>query len=123
MKLHYLHTGNSLRVLVLVRDSRRVELHVRCVADETWTLVVLAGDPARQPGRSKCQGPYRSATAAEAALRFSARTLLEQGYTVERAVHPIWAVHAQRLARAIRDSREANAGVYRFDSDQHEPIW
>jgi hypothetical protein len=123
MKLHYLHTGESLRILVMGRDSKRIELHVRPVGESVWALVALSGDPSRQPGRNKCQGPYQSAQEAEGAMRAIAQALLEQGFTVERAVHPIWAVQAQRLARAIRDGREANTGDYLFDPDQHEPLW
>lgn len=123
MKLHYLHTGGSLRVLVMLKDARRVELHVRSTGEESWALVALAGDPARQPERRKCQGPFQTSAQAEGALRAIAQSLLEQGYTVERAVHSIWAVHAQGLARAIREGRDANAGAYLFDPDQHEPIW
>lgn len=123
MKLHYLHTGESLRVLVMVRDERRVELHVKPIGEDTWALVALAGDPGYQPARHKCQGPYHDPAQAEAALRAVAVALLEQGYRVVREVHAIWTVQAQKVARAIRDRREANAGDYVFDPDQHEPIW
>lgn len=103
----------------MVRNARRVELHVRPVGEENWALVVLAGDPPHQPGRHKCQGPYQSTLKAERALRIMVQALLEQGFSVERADHPIWAVHAQRLARAMRDGREVDAGDYLFDPD-HE---
>lgn len=122
MKLHYLHTGESLRVLVMQREARRVELHVRPLGPENWAMVALMGDPPEQPGRHRCQGPFQDAQAAERALRSMVQTLLVQGFSVERAVHPIWAVQAQRLARAIRDGGNVDVGDFLFDPDAHEPL-
>lgn len=65
MKLHYLHTGESVRVLVLLQDAKRIELHVRPGGEEAWVLVALVGEPPEQPGRNKCQGPYPRSHQAE----------------------------------------------------------
>ena len=120
MKLHYFHGPGPLRGLIMARDGRRVELFIKAIDEDAFALVALAGTPAQQPDRSKCQGPYRNAPQAEAALRGIAGALLEQDYRMERQ-HPIWSVQAQRLARQIRDDRNRNAGDYAFDPEQ--PIW
>lgn len=111
-----------MRVLVLLQDATRIELHVRTGGEEAWVLVALVGQPPEQPGRSKCQGPYRRSHQAEDALRCAARRLLAQGFTVERAVHPIWAVQAQRLARFIREHGKVPTGVCQDDPDPHDPL-
>lgn len=122
MKLHYFHGPGPLRALILGRDDRRVELYIKQVGDDAFALVALAGARTQHPDRTKCQGPFRSAPQAEAALRGIAGSLLSQNYQMERQ-HPIWSVQAQRLARRIREERGANVGDYQFDPDQHEPIW
>jgi len=124
MKLHYLHTvDGTLRVLVLYRAGHRIELYIKSVDDGIWALVALAGDTDSQPARNKCQGPYHSADQAEAAVRGIGASLLSQGYRVENASNPRWPLPAQRLAREIRDGRQAHAGNYEFDPEQHEPLW
>jgi len=119
MKLRYFHGPGPLRGLIMTRDSRRVELYIKQIDDEAYALVALAGEPQHQPDRSKCQGPYRTAPQAEAALRGIAGSLLEKDYAMARH-HPIWAVQAQRLARQIRDERRA--GECAFEGDQSDPI-
>ncbi|MFE8070033.1 hypothetical protein QQM79_03150 [Marinobacteraceae bacterium S3BR75-40.1] len=123
MKLHYLHTSDRLRSLVLSDDRQRIELHIKPLDDDHWALVALAGKPDDQPGRVKCQGPYHRAEQAEAALRGIAASLIEQGYQVSTRLHAVWTIAAQRHANAIREGREAHSGDYAFDPDQHEPLW
>lgn len=123
MKLHYFSVGSPLRALVMRRDDRRIELHVKPVGEEIWALVLLSGPATGQPERHKCQGPYRSAAQAEAALRGVAGSLLAQSYDPEPKAHVVWSVNAQRHARTIRRDRDAGEGGYAFDPDQHEPLW
>ena len=123
MKLHYFSGRSPLRALVMKRGERRIELHVKPVGEETWALVALSGTNHGQPERHKCQGPYKSASQAEAALRGVAGSLLAQSYEPAPKAHAVWTVNAQRHARTIRRDRDANAGVYVFDPDQHEPLW
>lgn len=122
MKLHYFHGRSPLRVLVMTRRERRVELHIKSVGDEVWALVAMSGPDEQQPERHRCQGPYHSAGQAEAALRGVAGALLGQSYEARPEDHAVWSVTAQRLARTIRRDRDANTGSYQFDPDQHEPI-
>lgn len=121
MNLHYLHTGESLRALVMVRDNARAELHVRPIGDG-WVLVVVAGHPQCQPARHHWQGPYPNSKGAESALRSTVQAMLGRGFRVERALHSIWTVQAQRLARAVRDGHEPEAGREAFDPDSPEPL-
>ncbi len=120
MKLRYFHGPGPLRGLIMTRDSRRVELYIKQIDDESYALVALAGEPHRQPDRSKCQGPFQTAPQAEAALRGIAGSLLQRDYTMARH-HPIWGVQAQRLARRIRNERGAGECVF-GEEDQSEPI-
>lgn len=122
MKLHYLHTADQLRSLVLSDSRRRIELHIKPVDEELWVLVALAGDPEMQPERAKCQGPYHDARQAEGALRGIAAALIEQGYDVVAKSHPVWTICAQRHAREVREGRELHSGQYSFDPDQLEPL-
>ncbi|WP_166266730.1 hypothetical protein [Marinobacter caseinilyticus] len=122
MKLHYFHGRSPLRVLVMTRRERRVELHIKNVGDDIWALVAMSGPDEHQPERHRCQGPYHTAAQAEAALRGVAGALLGESYEARPEHHVVWSVTAQRLARSIRRDRDANAGDYRFDPDQHEPI-
>lgn len=119
MKLRYFHGPGPLRGLIMIRDSRRVELYIKEIDDETYALVALAGEPHRQPDRSKCQGIYPTAPQAEIALRGIADSLLEKDYSMARH-NPIWGVQAQRLARRIRNGR--CAGDFVLEGDQSEPI-
>lgn len=122
MKLHYFHGRAPLRALVLTRRERRIELHIKNVGGGIWALVAMSGPDDHQPERHRCQGPYRSASQAEAALRGVAGSLLGESYEAQPEAHPVWTVAAQRLARTIREDRDASEGGYRFDPDQHEPI-
>ncbi len=121
MKLHYFHGRGPLRSLVLMRQQRRVELHVKKVDAEIWSLVVMAGSAGGQPDTTRCQGPYRSIERAESVLRGVAGALLGEGYEPRPEETSVWAVGAQRLARDIRRQADANAGRYVFDPDQYEP--
>ncbi|WP_404365469.1 hypothetical protein [Marinobacter sp.] len=123
MKLHYFHGRGPLRALVMTRDERRVELHIKNVGEDIWALVAMGGPAVQQPERHRCQGPYHSASQAEAALRGVAGSLLGAGFEARPEIHVVWSVVAQRLARSIRNDRDASEGDYRFDPDQHEPIW
>lgn len=123
MKLHYFHGRGPLRALVMTRRDRRVELHIKNVGDGVWCLVAMSGPAAQHPERHRCQGPYHSAGQAEAALRGVAGALLGESYEAHPESHVVWSVVAQRLARSIRENRDANEGNYQFDPDQHEPIW
>ena len=123
MKLHYFHGRGPLRTLVLTRRERRVELHIKSVGGDTWALVAMSGPAVQHPERHRCQGPYHSAAQAEAALRGVAGALLGESYEAHPESHVVWSVVAQRLARSIREDRDANEGNYHFDPDQHEPIW
>ncbi len=122
MKLHYFHGRSPLRVLVLARRERRVELHIKNIGEDIWALVAMSGADEHPPERHSCQGPYHSAAQAEAALRAVAGTLLGESYDARPADHVVWSVVAQRLARSIRRDRDASTGNYQFDPDQHEPI-
>lgn len=122
MKLHYFHGPGPLRTLVLSRQDRRVELHLKKVGDETWALVALTGARSGQPDRSRCQGPYPTPERAESALRSIIGSLLESGYQPLRQEPVIWSVMAQRLARGLRDGPVSSPGKYLFDPDQYEPI-
>lgn len=119
MKLRYFHGPGPLRGLIMIRDSRRVELFIKQIDDESYALVALAGEAHRQPDRSKCQGIYPTAPQAEVALRGIADSLLEKDYSMARH-HPIWSVQAQRLARRIRHGR--CVGDFAAEEDQSEPI-
>jgi hypothetical protein len=122
MKLHYFHGRGPLRALVMTRDDRRVELHIKNLDDDIWTLVAMSGATAHQPDRLRCQGPYRSAAQAEAMLRGVAGSLLGKNYQAKPEAHVVWSVAAQRIARGIRRDRDGQSGHYRFDSDRCEPI-
>lgn len=122
MKLHYFHGRGPLRVLVMSRDERRVELHIKSLGDDTWALVAMIGSKTHQPERHQCQGPYRSVAQAEAMLRGVAGSLLGKRYQAEPEAHVVWSVVAQRIARRIRQDRDAYPGGYRFAPEQHEPI-
>lgn len=122
MKLHYFHGRGPLRVLVMTRQERRVELHIKPVGEQTWALVAMAGEGEHQPERHRCHGPYRSIAQAEAALRQVAGSLLESGYQAQPESHVVWSVRAQRLARDIRRDRDAHEGKSPFDPDPHEPL-
>ncbi|MAA64545.1 MAG: hypothetical protein CL581_07195 [Alteromonadaceae bacterium] len=123
MKLHYFNGKSPLRALVLQRDGRRIELHVKPVGEDTWALVALSGPDNGQPEWHKCQGPYRSASQAESALRGVAGSLLAKSYDPAPSLHVVWTVSAQRHARTIRRDRDASEGHYIFDPEQHEPLW
>lgn len=123
MKLHYFHGRSPLRHLVLSREGWRIELHVKPVGEDVWALVALSGAQDSQPQRRKCQGPYHSASQAEAALRGVAGSLMGDAFTPNPHTHAVWSVQAQREARTIRKGRSENAGDYAFDPDQHEPLW
>ncbi|MDX1634858.1 MAG: hypothetical protein R3280_09490 [Marinobacter sp.] len=122
MKLHYFHGRGPLRALVMTRRERRVELHIKQVGEGIWALVAMAGPDEHQPERHRCQGPYKSATQAEAALRGVAGSLLETGYEAQSGSHVVWSVTAQRLARGIRRDRDTGEGSSPFDPDPHEPL-
>ncbi len=126
MKLHYFHGRGPLRALVLIRQRRRLELHIKPVGEQAWALVAMSGEGEHQPDRQRCQGPYRSIAQAEAALRGAAGALLETGYQAQPDSHVVWSVVAQRLARGIRQDRDTNEGRYqcepgRFDPGQFDP--
>ncbi|SFR80912.1 hypothetical protein SAMN05216203_3127 [Marinobacter daqiaonensis] len=121
MKLHYFHGRSPLRSLVLTLDHRRVELHVKKVDSDVWSLVAMIGSEQGHPDTSRCQGPYRSQEKAEAALRSATGSLLEKGYEPRRDMTPQWSVCAQRMARDIREQGKANSGQYVFDSGLFEP--
>lgn len=123
MKLHYFHGRGPLRALVMTRGERRVELHIKPVGEDVWALVAMSGEDEHQPERHRCQGPYTSATQAEAALKGMAGSLLEAGYEAQPESHVVWSVMAQRLARDIRQDRKGREGNSPFDPDQHEPLW
>lgn len=122
MKLHYFHGPGPLRTLVLRKESRRVELHLKKVGDDIWVLVALCGGQQGQPDRSGCRGPYRSVAQAEAVFRHTAGSLLGSGHQPCRDDPAIWTVFAQRLARTIRKENETSQGNYQFDPDQFEPV-
>ncbi|MDX1801711.1 MAG: hypothetical protein R3303_12325 [Marinobacter sp.] len=122
MKLHYFHGRSPLRALVLGRRERRVELHIKNVSEDIWALVAMSGSDEHPPEHHRCQGPYRSAAQAEAALRAVAGSLLGESYDARPDAHVVWSVVAQRLARSIRRERDASTGRYPFDPDQHEPF-
>lgn len=121
MKLHYFHGRAPLRSLVLMQGQRRVELHVKKVDADVWSVVALAGEEGGHPDVSRCQGPYRGQDKAEAALRYTTSGLLERGYAPCRDTTPQWSVCAQRLARDVRQQGKANEGRYMFDPERFEP--
>lgn len=122
MKLHYFHGRSPLRALVLIRQGRRVELHIKPVGEDVWALVALGGPQQQPPERHRCQGPYHGPAQAEAALRGAAGSLLESGYLPHPESHVVWSVMAQRLVRHLRHERDADTGRYRFDPYPHEPL-
>ena len=121
MKLHYFHGRTPLHTLVLWRNERRVELHVKKVDSGIWALVTLAGNLEGHPDVIRCQGPYRDQDRAASALRVLTGNLLERGYEPRREEPVQWTVRAQRLARDLRQRAEANEGKYVFDAEQFEP--
>lgn len=122
MTIHYLARRGSLRKLVLTRDGHWVELHVKAVGEDVWSLLTLTGEVGGQPARNRCQGPFASPTAAEAALRNLTSALMTEGFAVPGMTGPVWSLQAQRLARHIRQDRDANAGNYPFDPGSPLPI-
>lgn len=121
MKLHYFHGRDPLLTLVLQRDERRVELHIKKVDSGVWSLVALAGDADGHPDISRCRGPFHDQDRAASALRALTGNLLERGYEPHRQEPAQWTVKAQRLARDLRQQAQANEGKYVFDPDQFEP--
>jgi hypothetical protein len=121
MKLHYFHGRTPLHTLVLWRDGRRVELHIKKVDSGVWSLVALAGELDGHPDVTRCQGPYRDQDRAASALRVLTGNLLERGYEPHRDEPVQWTVRAQRLARDLRERAQANEGKYVFDPEQFEP--
>lgn len=119
MKLHYFNGKGTLTDLVLIKDDRRIELHVRAIGESSYMLVSQAGGATTQPERHKCQGPFARAAQAEAVLRGIAGSLLLLDFQPRPDLLSIWSVQAQRLARDIRREREANPGSFVFDP---EPI-
>ena len=123
MKLHYFHGRAPLNTLVLRRGQRRIELHIKKVDSDVWSLIALAGEGEGHPDRVRCQGPYRDQDRASSALRALTGKLLERGYDPDRTEPAHWTVRAQRLARELRQQAKANDGRYEFDRDPSEPIF
>ncbi|MBD3657534.1 MULTISPECIES: PA4575 family protein [Marinobacter] len=125
MKLHYFHGRSPLRALVMIRQQRRVELHIKAVGDEAWMVVALSGihgSTVGQPEKHRCQGPYGSVAGAESAMRRLAGSLMGEGFEPCPGEHVVWPVIAQRLARMVRTDGAMSRGDGHFDPDRYEPI-
>lgn len=117
MKLHYFHGRSSLRDLVMVRDERRIELHIRPVGDGLWGLVVLSGPDQGRPDGQFRRGPWPTQVRAESVLRSIAGALMGDGYEPCPGHYVVWSIIAQRLSRTITvdDSSKSPGDVSQFE--------
>jgi hypothetical protein len=121
MKLHYFHGRSPLRDLVMVKESQRIELHIRPVGDGRWGLVALSGPDKGRPDGQFRRGPWSTQARAESVLRSVAGTMMGKGFEPCPADYVVWSVTAQRLARTIGMPDDAPASP-ETDPDQFKPL-
>lgn len=115
MRLQYDPTIPSGSAPLILRcGPRRVEIHLRRDEENLVALLAFAGEEG-PPERTVIQGPFQSMEQAVGARRAIAAPLLERGFEVDREVHPIWTLAAQRSINAVREGHRANVVNYRFD--------
>lgn len=125
MNLHYFHGRSPLRVLVMGRESQRLELFVKQISEQAWGLVILVGAERGQPEGQRCQGPWATQARAESALRSAAGTLMAGGYEARPSDYAVWSVAAQRVARtlkAVDPTRASHLTLSPLDPDRFDPL-
>ena len=116
MKLRYDDGFDPGSVVVLQRQSHRVELHIRCM-DSLWLLVGLSGDESRRADNIKAQGPFPSRELVESMVNAISIALGDKGYRRSDGAAAIWSLQAAAHGRTVRERRALHDFDSRFDPD------
>lgn len=107
---------NTPDPVILTKNTRRVELHLR--QDENGIATLLAYSSAASlptPERATAQGPYQNMDQAIGARRAIIQQLLNDDFQLQRDEHPIWSLNAQRDIKQMRSLKAHSQVDYRFD--------
>ncbi|WP_020208200.1 hypothetical protein [Gilvimarinus chinensis] len=107
---------NTPDPVVLTKNTRRVELHLRRDEDNITTLLAYAGAASLStPERATAQSPYQNMDQAIGARRAIIQQLLNGDFQLQREGYPIWSLHAQRDIKQMRSLKVHSQVDYRFD--------
>jgi len=103
-------------VVVLRRQSHRVELHIKRM-DSLWLLVGLSGDEAQRADNIKSQGPFTSRELVESMANAIGAALGDKGYGRFDGTAAIWSPQAAAESKTVRQRRALHDFERRFDPD------